>query len=103
MTGIALEPQATTGPASGGGKRSLRRSIGLGAGFAVAVVSLLVSVVTASMVGTADISPLEVVSTILRHTGLSAIAPTEPLPPLLDALVWQSRVPRVLLAGVVGP
>ncbi|CAA0080979.1 Hemin transport system permease protein HmuU [Mycolicibacterium vanbaalenii] len=102
MTGIALEPQATTGPASGGGKRSLRRSIGLGAGFAVAVVSLLVSVVTASMVGTADISPLEVVSTILRHTGLSAIAPTEPLPPLLDALVWQSRVPRVLLAGVVG-
>ncbi len=30
------------------------------------------------------------------------LAPSAPLPPLLDAVVWQSRAPRVLLAGAVG-
>lgn len=70
--------------------------------FAAAGATLLVSIVAATLVGTADISPIDVVSTILRHIGLSALAPSEPLPPLLDALVWQSRVPRVLLAAAVG-
>ncbi|MGK2854712.1 MAG: FecCD family ABC transporter permease [Microbacteriaceae bacterium] len=78
------------------------RSVGLAIGFSVALGALLISVVAASMVGTADVTPVQVVSTISRHIGLGALAPGEPLPPLLDALIWQSRVPRVLLAGAVG-
>ncbi|MFF8805647.1 FecCD family ABC transporter permease [Streptomyces omiyaensis] len=68
----------------------------------LAVTALLASVVAATLFGSADIRPLDVVSTILRHTGLGAFAPTEPLPKLLDALVWESRFPRVLLAAAVG-
>ena len=69
---------------------------------AAAVIVLAASIVGGTLVGTANLSPLDVVSTILRHIGLGAIAPTPPLPELLDALVWESRVPRVLLAAVVG-
>ncbi|WP_083752799.1 FecCD family ABC transporter permease [Actinosynnema sp. ALI-1.44] len=70
--------------------------------FAVAAAGLLVSVVVASLFGSANIGPLDVLSTILRHVGLGGIAPTPPLPKLLDALVWESRFPRVLLAATVG-
>lgn len=70
--------------------------------FFLAVAGLLASVVAASLFGSADIRPLDVVSTILRHAGLGAIAPTPPLPGLLDALIWESRFPRVLLAAAVG-
>jgi iron complex transport system permease protein len=68
----------------------------------VAVAGLLVSVVAASLFGSADIGLLDVVSTILRHVSLGGIAPTPPLPRLLDALIWESRFPRVLLAAAVG-
>jgi iron complex transport system permease protein len=70
--------------------------------FCLAVGGLLVSVVAASLFGSANIGPLDVVSTILRHVGLGGIAPTPPLPGLLDALIWESRFPRVLLAAAVG-
>lgn len=101
MTDRAVEPVLDRG-VSGLSYSTPRRAVGLGLGFAAAFVALLVSVLAASMVGTADVTPLEVLSTILRHTGLGALAPSKPLPPLLDALVWQARVPRVLLAGAVG-
>lgn len=68
----------------------------------VAVGALLASIIAATLFGTANIGPLDVLSTILRHVGLGAIAPTEPLPRLLDSLIWQSRIPRVLLAAAVG-
>lgn len=68
----------------------------------VAAVVLWVSIVFGSLVGTADLSATDVIGTVLRHVGLGAVAPGEPLPPLLDSLVWESRVPRVLLAAVVG-
>ncbi len=71
-------------------------------GLGGAVVALAGSIVAATLVGTADISPLDVLSTIMRHTGMGSFAPTAALPPVLDALIWQSRVPRVLLAGAVG-
>ncbi|MBM9624585.1 FecCD family ABC transporter permease [Streptomyces zhihengii] len=70
--------------------------------YLLAVSGLLVSIVTASLFGSANIRPLDVVSTILRHIGLGGIAPTPPLPGLLDALIWESRFPRVLLAVAVG-
>jgi iron complex transport system permease protein len=70
--------------------------------FFLAVAGLLVSVIAASLFGSANIGLLDVVSTILRHVGLGGIAPTPPLPRLLDALIWESRFPRVLLAAAVG-
>lgn len=79
-----------------------RRTLSTVALFAAAISGLLVSMIGACLIGTANIGPLEVISTILRHVGLGAIAPTDPLPPLLDALIWESRVPRVLLAAAVG-
>ncbi|MFD6418136.1 FecCD family ABC transporter permease [Streptomyces sp. NPDC060194] len=79
-----------------------RRRASTAALLASAVCALLASVVTATLFGSADIQPLDVVSTILRHTGLESLAPSPPLPGLLDALIWESRFPRVLLAAGVG-
>jgi iron complex transport system permease protein len=81
---------------------SRRRGVATVLGFCAATAALLASIIAATLIGTADISPLDVVSTILRHVGLESAAPTAPLSPVLDALIWQSRVPRVLLAAVVG-
>ncbi|UQX03983.1 iron chelate uptake ABC transporter family permease subunit [Streptomyces sp. RerS4] len=79
-----------------------RRRAPTAALYFLAAAGLLVSVVAASLFGSADIRPLDVVSTILRHVGLGGVAPTAPLPGLLDALIWESRFPRVLLAAAVG-
>ncbi|MFF4484675.1 FecCD family ABC transporter permease [Streptomyces sp. NPDC021218] len=57
-------------------------------------LSALVAVGT----GSADIPPLDVARTIGTHFG----APWEPLPPLRDSIVWNLRLPRVLLAALVG-
>ncbi|GGH38522.1 FecCD family ABC transporter permease [Microbacterium album] len=69
---------------------------------ALASGGLVVTVIGAVLVGTASIGALDVVGIVLRNVGLGALAPTAPAPPLVDSLVWQSRVPRVILAGVVG-
>ncbi|RLP73709.1 iron ABC transporter permease [Mycetocola tolaasinivorans] len=80
-------------------RRSLPRTLLLPAG---AAGVLVLSLILATLFGTANIGPADVVATVLRHVGLGALAPSPALPPLLDALVWESRVPRVLLAAVVG-
>lgn len=79
----------------------LRRA-SVAAVFVLATVGLLASIIAASLFGSANISPLDVLSTILRHIGLGGIAPNPPLPRLLDALIWESRFPRVLLGAAVG-
>lgn len=104
-TAIAEAPSGPKQTAPVNGRRPALRRPGRVSStvvFALATAALLASIVAASLFGTANIGPLDVVSTILRHVGLGSIAPTEPLPRLLDALIWQSRVPRVLLAGAVG-
>ncbi|MFE0028577.1 FecCD family ABC transporter permease [Amycolatopsis sp. NPDC059021] len=70
--------------------------------FFFAVAGLFVSILAASLFGTANIGPVDVLSTIMRHIGLGGIAPAPSLPGLLDALIWESRLPRVLLAAAVG-
>ncbi|WP_234323397.1 hypothetical protein [Streptomyces bikiniensis] len=47
-----------------------RRRTATAALYLLAVAGLLVSIVTASLFGSANIRPLDVVSTILRHIGL---------------------------------
>jgi iron complex transport system permease protein len=66
------------------------------------VVALAASIVAATFIGTANIGPLDVIGIILRRLGLGALAPGAPAPALIEALIWESRLPRVLLAAVVG-
>lgn len=64
-------------------------------------VALVASIIAASFVGVAHVGAADVVAIVLRHLGLGDLAGAAP-PPLIDALVWESRLPRVLLAAVVG-
>lgn len=70
--------------------------LALGAGLAV----LLVSLVVAITVGPAGIAPADVWATVAHHLGVAA--PGGHLSPLLDGIVWELRLPRVLAAALVG-
>ncbi|WP_250038254.1 FecCD family ABC transporter permease [Paractinoplanes maris] len=59
---------------------------------------LLASIAAAVTIGVADLSAVEVLRTVAAHAGL----PVTPLPPLADSIVWDLRMPRVLLAALVG-
>jgi iron complex transport system permease protein len=66
-------------------------------------VALLVSIPAACLIGTADIRYSQVVAILARHLGLGALVPNHgAASSLIDALIWESRLPRVLLAVVVG-
>ncbi len=73
-----------------------RPQIALGAGL---WALLLASIVLAVTFGPADIAPHEVWQTIARHLGL----PLESgVTRLRDAIVWELRLPRVLVAAGIG-
>ncbi|NHC47507.1 FecCD family ABC transporter permease [Motilibacter aurantiacus] len=59
---------------------------------------LLVSCAGAVCVGAADLTVEQVARSVAAHLGLG----TSPLAPLPDSVVWQLRLPRVLLAAAVG-
>ncbi|SHN46698.1 FecCD family ABC transporter permease [Cryptosporangium aurantiacum] len=63
-----------------------------------AVVALVASVAGAVALGVADLSPREVLRALSARAGL----PVTPLPLLTDSIVWDLRLPRVLLAALVG-
>ncbi|MEU4835166.1 iron chelate uptake ABC transporter family permease subunit [Streptosporangium sp. NPDC023615] len=62
------------------------------------LVALVLSVALAVTVGAAGLSVGEVFQSLAARLGL----PVTPLPPLQDAIVWELRLPRVLLAVLVG-
>ena len=64
----------------------------------VAAAVLALSIAAAVTIGVADLSAADVLRTVAAHSGL----PVEPLPPLADSIVWDLRMPRVLLAALVG-
>jgi iron complex transport system permease protein len=64
----------------------------------VAAAMLVLSIAASVTIGVADLSVAEVLRTIAAHAGL----PVRPLPPLSDSIVWDLRMPRVLLAALVG-
>ncbi|WP_311706857.1 FecCD family ABC transporter permease [Streptomyces litchfieldiae] len=66
--------------------------------FPVGIAVLLGSMAVAVRLGTSDVSYGE----IGRAVGGRMWLPVEPLPPLTDSLIWELRVPRVLLAALVG-
>ncbi|OZM83330.1 iron ABC transporter permease [Pseudonocardia sp. MH-G8] len=61
-------------------------------------VALVLSIAVAVTLGSADLAVTDVARSVLVHLGL----PLRPLPPLHDGIVWQLRMPRVLLAVLVG-
>jgi iron complex transport system permease protein len=61
--------------------------------------ALVVAAVVATAMGAFDVSPGEVVSVITHRLGFGIGAQPEPL---VDSVVWDIRIPRVLLAIVVG-
>ncbi|MEV4476357.1 iron chelate uptake ABC transporter family permease subunit [Nonomuraea sp. NPDC049504] len=72
----------------------MRAAYVIGAG----LLLLALSVAAAAVVGAAGLSPADVLRTVAFHAGL----PVRPLAPLDDGIIWQLRLPRVLLAVLVG-
>ncbi|MCX5379730.1 iron ABC transporter permease [Streptomyces sp. NBC_00091] len=66
--------------------------------FLLCAAALAGSVAAAVRVGTADVGWSGLARVLGTRLGLAV----EPLPPLLDSLVWDLRLPRVLMAGLVG-
>nr|WP_324616188.1 iron ABC transporter permease [Streptomyces sp. ERV7] len=64
----------------------------------LAFVVLLVSMAASVRIGTTDVGYADLLRTVGAHGGLDVTA----LPPLADSLVWELRIPRVLLAACVG-
>ena len=67
--------------------------------YASLVAVLLVSLVFAVTLGPANIAPTEVWQTIGHHLGM---VETSPVSRLRDAIIWELRLPRVLVAAGVG-
>ena len=71
------------------------RSLATLAGLSAALLGVLV---LALLAGGGTVSTVDTVRSVGTHLGL----PVPPLPRLTDSIVWQLRVPRVLLAAVAG-
>lgn len=102
---MATEPSVTTRPqptrpaASAGAAEGTGRSAAAHAVlFLLAAVALVGSVAGAVRIGTADVGWSELARVLGTRVGLDV----EPLPPLVDSLVWDLRLPRVLMAALVG-
>jgi len=81
-------PAPDSGPSKGVARSALTRSLGLVVALGLLVVVALSSVV----VGARDLSIAEVVDAVVAFDGSSA-----------HAVVWESRLPRTLIALAVGP
>ncbi|GAA1569158.1 iron ABC transporter permease [Streptomyces globosus] len=101
---LLLPPPAASGSRPGaGGAGGRPRTGGAGAVRAAAFLllgaaALAASVAAAVRIGTADVGWTDLARAFGTRLGL----PVEPLPPLLDSLVWDLRLPRVLMAALVG-
>ncbi|MFD9906828.1 FecCD family ABC transporter permease [Streptomyces sp. NPDC059063] len=66
--------------------------------FLLCGAALVVSAAASVRIGTTDVAYADVARTVGFHLGLDV----EPLPRLVDSLIWELRVPRVLMAALVG-
>ncbi|HEY9368553.1 iron ABC transporter permease [Streptomyces sp.] len=66
--------------------------------FLLAAAALAGSVAAAVRIGAADVGWIDLARVLGVHLGLDVA----PLPPLLDSLIWDLRLPRVLMAALVG-
>lgn len=65
---------------------------------AIALAALLCCVVAGTLIGPAGIGPADTARVVLNHVAGSSFD----VPRQADAIIWEIRLPRVLLAGVVG-
>ncbi|MBC7549524.1 MAG: iron chelate uptake ABC transporter family permease subunit, partial [Cellulomonas sp.] len=65
----------------------------------VGLVLLAATVLVTVTIGPADIAVSQVARSIAGHLGLGG---ADGVPRLVDAIVWDLRLPRVLTAGAVG-
>ncbi|MFE2228641.1 FecCD family ABC transporter permease [Streptomyces kronopolitis] len=94
MTRTAVDPCTTAAPEEDPAARRTPRAGLLAAGLGIALVAALTAAVC---LGSTDIAPGHVWSVVLRRLGgAAARAGTD------DLIVWQLRVPRALLAALVG-
>lgn len=100
--GMAAAPDGEAGVGAAGAAGRVRRRLRSSAVLLLFAAALAASIIAATFIGTASIGPLDVVAIVLRRIGLEALAPVPPVSPLVDALIWESRLPRVLLAATVG-
>ncbi|WP_083942114.1 putative F420-0 ABC transporter permease subunit [Sanguibacter suarezii] len=98
-TTTTARPPAPAAPAR---RRSARPGVWLGGAAAALVVTVLVAVT----IGTANLSVAEVWRSIAWHVtqalGLGDAVSVDPLSRLRDGIVWELRLPRVLTAAAVG-
>ncbi|WP_406402591.1 iron ABC transporter permease [Streptomyces sp. NBC_00879] len=66
--------------------------------FLIAAAVLVASVAASVRIGTTDVGWTDLARVLGTHLSLGA----EPLPPLVDSLIWDLRLPRVLMAALVG-
>ena len=66
------------------------------------VAALVLTVVVAVTIGPASIGPGDVARSVVTNLGLGDLLGVESPPRLIDAMVWQLRLPRVLTAAAVG-
>ncbi|WP_267241983.1 FecCD family ABC transporter permease [Streptomyces sp. PR69] len=92
-TASAAPAAAPTAPPAVG-----RSALSTAALYAAAIVVLVASAAVSVRIGTTDVSYADLAATVGSRLGLDVT----PLPPLVDSLIWDLRVPRVLLAALVG-
>lgn len=93
-------PVGSSGSAgSVGSVRTARRSVAARVVISLLAAGVLVgSAAVAVRIGTADVGWAGLGRVLGTRLGLDV----EPLPPLMDSLVWDLRLPRVLMAALVG-
>ncbi|MFC9975715.1 FecCD family ABC transporter permease [Spirillospora sp. NPDC127200] len=100
-TASLLHPSARSRPAAESADPVAvprRSGLSLAALFLLGLVVLAASATVSARIGVSDLGYGEIGRTLGVRLGL----PVEPLPGLVDSLVWDLRLPRVLLAAVVG-
>lgn len=80
-----------------GRKEALARSLRVAA-YPVALALLGVALMLGTAIGPVGIGPAEVMKVLLRHL----LQLNVDVAPVSDTIVWEIRLPRVLLAGLVG-
>ncbi|WP_139005030.1 putative F420-0 ABC transporter permease subunit [Arthrobacter crystallopoietes] len=94
----------TTAPGTFAGSLSGRRPMSGVLCGAVLLAALVASVLITVSIGPANLSPLQVLGSILRHLGLRPenFGAAVELTAIQDGIVWELRLPRLLTAALVG-